>query len=131
MILQSIEALQTIADIIGAIMLFFQPIVTPIGNWMTEWITVATEFLGQNFGENFTFYIIIGVILIVSGVIINIVWPGDKKGSIYSSIEKIEEIEDKGEVSGDKDITGEIKRCKDCGNPIGDQNICPLCGARN
>ena len=131
MILQTNVILEGIAFYIGKILEIFQPFVTPIGNWMTDWITAATGFLGQNFGENFTFYIIIGVILIVSGVIINIVWPGDKKGSIYSSIEKIEEIEDKGEVSGDKDITGEIKRCKDCGNPIGDQNICPLCGARN
>ncbi len=131
MILQTIEALETMADIIGVILLFLKPIIIPIGEFMVAWITVATEFLNQYFGEEFTVYIIIGAILIISGVIINIVWPGDKKGSIYSSTEKIEEIEDKGEVSGEKDVTSEIKRCKDCGNPIGDQNICPLCGARN
>jgi len=131
MILQTNAILDFIADIIGAILIFFQPIVTPIGEWMTEWITVATGFLHQNFGENFTIYIIIGAVLIISGVIVNIVWPGDKKGSIYSSIEKIEELDPSSDVTEKAGESFEPKRCKDCGNPIGDQNICPLCGARN
>lgn len=131
MILQTIEALQIISNIVRAILTFFQPIVIPIGMWMTEWITAATNFLSQNFGENFTIYIIISVILIISGVIINMVWPGDKKGSIYSSIEKIEELDTSLDVTEKVGESFEPKRCKDCGNPIGDQNICPLCGARN
>ena len=132
MIYKTIEALQILADIIGSILLFLRPIITPIGEWMVGWITVGMEFLRDNFSTDYTFYIIICVILVVSGIIVNIIWPGDRKGSIFSkSIDKIEVLEDKGEVSGEKDIIDEIKRCKDCGNPIGDSEICPLCGARN
>jgi len=132
LIYKTIEALQILADIIGSILLFLRPIITPIGEWMVGWITVGMEFLRDNFSTDYTFYIIICIILVVSGIIVNIIWPGDRKGSIFSkSIDKIEVLEDKGEVSGEKDIIDEIKRCKDCGNPIGDSEICPLCGARN
>jgi len=132
LIYQTIEALQTLANIIGSILLFLKPIISPIGEWMVGWITVGMEFLRDNFSTDYFFYIIICVILVVSGIIVNIIWPGDRKGSIFSkSIDKIEVLEDKGEVSGEKDIIDEIKRCKDCGNPIGDSEICPLCGARN
>ena len=132
MIYQTIEALQILANIIGSILLFLRPIITPIGEWMVGWITVGMEFLRDNFSTDYTFYIIICVILVVSGIIVNIIWPGDRKGSIFSkSIDKIEVLEEKGDVSGEKDIIDEIKRCKDCGNPIGDSEICPLCGARN
>ncbi len=132
MIYKTIDALQILADIIGSILLFLRPIITPIGEWMVGWITVGMEFLRDNFSTDYTFYIIICIILVVSGIIVNIIWPGDRKGSIFSkSIDKIEVLEDKGEVSGEKDIIDEIKRCKDCGNPIGDSEICPLCGARN
>ena len=132
MIYQTIEALQILADIIGSILLFLRPIITPIGEWMVDYVTAAMDFLRDNFSTDYFFYIIICVILVVSGIIVNIIWPGDRKGSIFSkSIDKIEALEDKGEVSGEKDIIDEIKRCKDCGNPIGDSEICPLCGARN
>lgn len=132
MIYQTIEALQILANIIGSILLFLKPIVTPIGEWMVGWINVGMEFLRDNFSTEYTFYIIICVILVVSGVIVNIIWPGDKVGSIFSkSSEKIEEIDEKSEISGEKNIIDEIRRCKDCGNPIGDSDICPLCGARN
>jgi len=132
LIYQTIEALQILANIIGSILLFLRPIITPIGEWMVGWITVGMEFLRDNYSTDYTFYIIICVILVVFGIIVNIIWPGDRKGSIFSkSIDKIEVLEDKGEVSGEKDIIDEIKRCKDCGNPIGDSEICPLCGARN
>ena len=131
MILQTNTVLETIALYLGVILEFFMPIVMPIGEFVVTFVTAATEFLHQNFGENFTIYIIIGAILIISGVIINIVWPGDKKGSIYSSIEKIEELDPSSDVTEKAGESFEPKRCKDCGNPIGDQNICPLCGARN
>ena len=132
MIYQTIEALQILADIIGSILLFLRPILIPIGDWMVGWIAIGMEFLRNNFGTSYSFYIIICVILVVSGIFVNVIWPGDRKGSIFSkSIDKIEVIEEKGEVSGEKDIIDEIKRCKDCGNPIGDSEICPLCRARN
>ena len=132
MIYQTIEALQILANIIGSILLFLKPIVTPIGEWMVGWINVGMEFLRDNFSTEYTFYIIICVILVISGIIVNTIWPGDKVGSIFSkSSEKIEEIDEKSEISEQKDIIDEIRRCKDCGNPIGDSDICPLCGARN
>ena len=129
MILSTNETLQFIANIIGAIMIFLKPIVTPIGTWMVSWITVVIEFLQQNFSDDLTIFIVVCAILVISGIIINIVWPGDIKGSIFSK-GKIEELEDKIDKD-EKDIVDSIRRCKDCGNPIGDAAVCPLCGARN
>jgi len=129
MILSTNETLQFIANIIGAIMIFLKPIVTPIGTWMVSWITVVIEFLQQNFSDDLTIFIVVCAILVISGIIINIVWPGDIKGSIFSK-GKIEELEDKIDKD-EEDIVDSIRRCKDCGNPIGDAAVCPLCGARN
>ena len=106
------------------------PVVAPIGQWMVDWITVTIGFLQQNLGEDLTLFIVIFVILIVAGMIINIIWPGDRPGNIFSK-GKIEELEDKYELSEERDIIDEVRRCKDCGNPIGDADVCPLCGARN
>ena len=131
MIFQTIQILDVLADIIGSILLFLKPIVVPIGEWMVSWINVATQFLKDNYGSSLTIYIIISVILVISGIIINIIWPGDKPSSTFQKdIEKSEEFEDKGDSDREKGIIDEIKRCKDCGNPVGDSEICPLCGAR-
>ena len=131
MLLQTIEAaLEILANIISIILLFLMPIVVPIGQWMVGWISVVMDFIRLNFSSDYMIYIIICVILIVSGIIINVIWPGDKKGSIFNKgVEKIEVFEDKVNKS-EEDIVSEIKRCKDCGNPVGDSEICPLCGAR-
>ncbi|MFX1572092.1 MAG: hypothetical protein ACFFB0_05045 [Promethearchaeota archaeon] len=123
---------QVIADIIGIILVFLKPFVTPIGVWMTGWITVATEILQQNFGESLTFYLIIGIVLVVSAVIINIIWPGDRPGTIFSKgVKKEGKLEKDLEEPEETEVIDDVRRCKDCGNPIGDQDICPLCGARN
>ncbi|MFX1304667.1 MAG: hypothetical protein ACFFBV_15600 [Promethearchaeota archaeon] len=123
------DFLQVLADIIGAILLGLSPIIVPIGEWMVGWITAATQFLKDSFSTDLTIYIVICVILIVSGVIVNIIWPGDIKGTIFSK-GKIEELEDKLEMKGES-IEDTVRRCKDCGNPIGDAEVCSLCGARN
>jgi hypothetical protein len=131
MLLQTIEFLDILANIIGSILLFLMPIIVPIGEWMVGWITVAMEFLRQNFSSDYTLYIIICVILVVSGIIINIIWPGDKQGSIFhKGVEKIDDFDYKVDKAEEEDIVAEVKRCKDCGNPVGDSEICPLCGAR-
>ena len=131
MLLQTIEALEILANIIGIILLFLMPIVAPIGEWMVGWISVGMDFIRQNFSTDYTIYIIICVILVVSGIIINVIWPGDKQGSIFhKGVDKIEDIEDKVDKAEEEDIVSEIKRCKDCGNPVGDSEVCPLCGAR-
>ena len=131
MILQTIEFLDILANIIGSILLFLMPIIVPIGEWMVGWISSGMDFLRQNYGTDFTIYIFICVILVVSGIIVNIIWPGDKKGSIFhKGVDKIEDLEDKIGKPEEEDIVSEVKRCKDCGNPVGDSEICPLCGAR-
>jgi len=62
------------------------------------------------------------------GVIIFWVWV-DLINYDFST--KGEDYEDKIELREGKNIIDEIRRCKDCGNPIGDAEICSLCGARN
>lgn len=130
MIFQTIEFLDILANIIGTILMFLMPIIVPIGEWMVGWITAGMDFLSLNFSSDLTIYILICVLLVVSAIIINIIWPGDKKGSIFhKGVEKIEDFEDKIGKS-EEDIVSEVNRCKDCGNPVGDSEICPLCGAR-
>jgi hypothetical protein len=130
LIFQGADFFQVLADIIGAILTFLMPIVAPIGQWMTDWITVVIGFLQQNLGGDLTLFIVICVVLVLCGMIINIIWPGDRPGSIFSK-EKVEDYEDKVELREGKNIVEEIRRCKDCGNPIGDAEMCSLCGARN
>jgi len=130
LILQTTDFYQVLADIIGAILTFLMPILAPIGQWMQDWIIVVVGFFQQNLGGDLTLFIVICVALIVLGMIINIIWPGDRPGSIFSK-EKVEDFEDKMELREGKDIIDEIRRCKDCGNPIGDAETCSLCGARN
>jgi hypothetical protein len=131
MILQTNTFFQALADIIGIILSFLQPIITPIGQFMVDWITVVIGFLQQNLGGDLTLFIVICVILIVLGIIVNIIWPGDKPGTIFSkSIDKIGDFDDKF-IGSDDDIVDSVRRCKDCGNPIGDADVCSLCGARN
>jgi hypothetical protein len=120
-----------LADIVGSILLFLKPIITPIGEWMVGWISATTQFLKDNLSTGLTFYIIICAILVISGIIVNIIWPGDKPGTTYQKgVEKIDDFGTKLEKTTGEDITKEIRRCKDCGNPLGDQEVCPLCGAR-
>jgi len=131
MLLQTIEILDILANIIGSILMFLMPIIVPIGEWMVGWISSSMDFLRQNLSTDLTIYILICVLLVASGIIVNIIWPGDKKGSIFhKGVDKIEDLEDKIDKSEEEDIVSEVKRCKDCGNPVGDSEICPLCGAR-
>ena len=132
MILQTIAFLEVLADIFSVILIFFKPIISSIGSWMISWITATIDFLQQNLGNNLTIFIIVCVIIVVFGVLVNIIWPGDRPGSVFSKgIEKIEELDGKTDISEGKDIIDEVRRCKDCGNPIGDAEVCSLCGARN
>lgn len=125
------DFLEVLAEIVGSILLFLKPIVSPIGAFLVDLTSTATQFFKDNLGSSLTFYIVICTILVVSAIIVNIIWPGDRPGSIFSKgVGKIEEFDDKIEGSEDEDIVDEIKRCKDCGNPVGDSEICPLCGAR-
>lgn len=70
-----LDILQSLADIIGAIVTFLKPIVAPIGSFMVSWINFVLSFFPT---ESWLIYIIIFVVLIVSGIIVNSYWPGDK-----------------------------------------------------
>ncbi|MFX1424878.1 MAG: hypothetical protein ACFFBE_00375 [Promethearchaeota archaeon] len=130
MIFETLDFLDILAEIASAIILFFKRIISPIGAFLVDLTTAATQFFKDNLGSSLTFYIVICAILVVSGIIVNIIWPGDRPGTIFSKgVGKLDEFEVKIGVS-DEDIVDEIKRCKDCGNPVGDSEICPLCGAR-
>lgn len=131
MILEIMGFLQVLANIIGAILTFLMPIVVPIGQFMVEWITVTIGFLQQNLGGDLTLFIVICVILIMSGIVVNIIWPGDKQGTIFSKGGDKIDLEGKNDISEEKGIIDKVRRCKDCGNPIGDAEVCSLCGARN
>ena len=70
-----LDILQSLADIIGAIVTFLKPIVAPIGSFMVSWINFALSFFPT---ESWLIYIIIFAVLIISGIIVNSYWPGDK-----------------------------------------------------
>ncbi|MBD3254291.1 MAG: hypothetical protein GF383_04320 [Candidatus Lokiarchaeota archaeon] len=67
--------LHFLTDVIAFIIEFLKPIIIPIGEWMVLWIGFLLAFFPDN---NLTIYIIIFVVLVVSGVIINIKYPGDE-----------------------------------------------------
>ena len=69
------DMFQLLADIIGAILNFLKPIVSPIGSWMVDWINVVLKFFPT---DSLTIYIAIFIILLVSGGIVNALWPGDR-----------------------------------------------------
>jgi len=94
MIFPTIDLVQTIADIVAAILTFLNPIVSPMGSWMVSWMDYVLQF----FPNNILFYIIISAIIISTGAIVNIAWSGDKKpkflekaGELKEEAEKLEE----------------------------------------
>ena len=90
MLLQA-DMFQILADVIGMILTFLKPIVSPIGAWMVEWIEVALQYFPS---DSLTIYIGIFIVLIVAGGIVNSIWSGDKPPK--SSKPGLEEIpEDK------------------------------------
>ena len=88
MLLQ-VDMFQVLAEFIGAILNFLKPIVSPIGAWMVDWINVVLQFFPAN---SLTIYIVIFIILLVTGGIVNSLWPGDKPpGFSKQKYEKIPE----------------------------------------
>lgn len=93
--LERIEFLQILADIIAFILGLFQPIVTPIGEFMVLWIDVVLGFFPT---ESLTFYIVIYVVLVISGAIVNIKWPGVKYDSVYTKEEDDDDDDEKSDI---------------------------------
>jgi hypothetical protein len=76
------EFLEVIAEIIGFILGLFKPYVIPIGDWMVGWVTFLLNFFPTD--SLMIYYIIFGV-LVISGIIINLKWPGEKLITVYRS----------------------------------------------
>ncbi|MGB5913072.1 MAG: hypothetical protein WBH31_17915 [Promethearchaeia archaeon] len=90
MIFQTVDFLQVLAEIIGAILNFLKPIVSPIGAWMINWIEVVLRIFPKN---DLALYIILFVIIIIIGAITNILWPGDKPPRFFEKKYKLIELE--------------------------------------
>jgi hypothetical protein len=111
MILQAIDFLQAFAEIIGVILTFLKPVVSPIGAWMVEWIEVVLGIFPEN---SLAIYVIIFITLLVIGAIVNSLWTGDtppkflaNKGK-YTTISdeklnEVEKIEELTKISADDD----------------------------
>jgi vacuolar-type H+-ATPase subunit I/STV1 len=113
MLLQALDFLQVLADIFGTIILYLGPIVSPIGEFMVLWINYVLAFFPTG---DWTIYIVIFVILIVSAIIVNSYWPGDKplksekekKGKDLSVDEKEPEIGTIEEFDMEEDLDFEL-----------------------
>ncbi|MGV9199833.1 MAG: hypothetical protein ACOC4M_13565 [Promethearchaeia archaeon] len=114
MLQQVNDILRVIADIVALILNFLKPYVIPVGEWMIGWIEVALSVFPK---DDLSVYFILCIILVMAGVIINVKFPGDEPPA---------EFEHKG-----KTIDDSVKKCKECGNPISDNKVCPYCGEVN
>ncbi len=90
MIFQTVDFLQVLAEIIGAILNFLKPIVSPIGAWMINWIEVVLRIFPKN---DLALYIILFVMIIIIGAITNILWPGDKPPKFFEKKYKLIKLE--------------------------------------
>ncbi|GAG67850.1 unnamed protein product [marine sediment metagenome] len=80
MILLQVDILRMIADFIGVIFLYSKVVLTPIGEVMKLWIEAILNIMVKFVPiGRYEIYIIIFIILVISGVIINYHWPGEKK----------------------------------------------------
>ena len=89
---QRYEILQIIADIIGLILRILQPVVTPIGAWMVSWVDFLLGFFPTG---SLTIYIVIFAVLVGSGIIVNLKWPGEKYIAVYTKEESERDTEEK------------------------------------
>lgn len=85
MILETIQALQVLAEIIGYILIVLQPIVMPIG----EVMVFAVNFLLDYFPPDvLILYIIIFVVFVVAGIIVNTSPIGDKLKNKFNKFDE-------------------------------------------
>ena len=119
MIYQQTDIFGVLAGIIGAIFETLAPFIIPIGEWMVG--TVEFFLLFFPYGDYYTWadlipYLVIFVILIILGVIVNSIWPGDK-----ADFGKTREVR----------IEQSVEKCKECNMPCKPQAVCKYCGAKN
>jgi hypothetical protein len=75
MIFLLLDALQDFVNVMGGILQFFYPILSPIGIFMVIWVNAVLSIFPQ---IHIAFYIVLCIILIIIGIVVNSRWPGDK-----------------------------------------------------
>lgn len=68
------DILEFIAIIIGYIIEFVRPFISPIGDIMILWVNILLPFFPDS---NLTIYIVIYVVLVVAALLVNIKWHGE------------------------------------------------------
>ena len=84
MILQAVDYIQIIADIVAAVLGFLNPIVSPLGLFMVNWMEYVLQFFPT---DNLIVYIVIAIVIVTIGFVVNITWPGDKKPGFLAKAE--------------------------------------------
>jgi len=107
-----------LAGIIGAILEFLTPIVVPIGEWMVGTVEFFLQFFpyGNYTWDDLIPYLMIFVVLLIIGIIVNSVWPGDKADFGKTTDSRIEQS---------------VEKCKECNMPCKPGKVCSYCGAVN
>ena len=85
MILETFAILQTIADIIGIILMVLRPIVMPFGDVMVYIVNYLLQFFPAG---NLMIYIIFFVIFIILGIIVNTSLVGDKLKNKFNKFDE-------------------------------------------
>jgi hypothetical protein len=107
--------LQLFADIIAAILNFLRPIVSPMGQFMVLWM----DFVLQFFPDGLLTYIMIAAIIVVLGIIVNTIWPGDKPPKYLDKFKgKAIEKEEKVKIKKPKIVKEEKKEKQKVEKPL-------------
>ena len=107
-----------LAGIIGAILETLSPFVIPIGEWMVGTVEFFLQYFpyGNYSWDDLIPYVVIFVILIIIGIIVNSIWPGDK-----AEFGKTKEVR----------IEQSVEKCKECNMPCKPEKVCAYCGFKN
>ncbi len=108
MIFQAVDFIQIIANIVAAILNFLNPIVSPMGEFMVNWMEVVLRFFPQP-QDGLIVYVSIAIVIVILGLIINITWPGNKRPGF---LKKVDEVEDKVEEKIEETETSVKKKVK-------------------
>ena len=118
MLFQQMDILGVLAGIIGTILEFLAPIVIPIGQWMVGTVEFFLQFFPYgtySYGDLMP-YVIIAIVLLITGIIVNSIWPGDKADFGKTADSRIEQS---------------VEKCKECNMPCKPGKVCAYCGAKN
>jgi hypothetical protein len=59
-----------------------------MGMFMVNWMDYVLQFFPQN---NLTLYIAIFAVIVTTGAIVNIAWPGNKRPGFLKKVDEVEE----------------------------------------